>query len=126
MLGSRTEGALEVVETAQPSPGSMRAQPCVSLSRAVCFALLTALSGCTATQSLVWCRKAEAVLQRAERVPPSHATQYELTRARLYLEKAREEASEAHYGTSVELAKSAERSATRALQAQTAPSRGRL
>lgn len=112
--------------------------------------LLVALgTGCTAVPALVQCRKAEASLRdlesRASEMTadngtpghdaaafvhdpsPAHGSarfdpiaSYELTLARSYLDKAREEASEAHYGLSIQLAKSSQQASKRAGNALTA------
>ena len=135
MLESRTDGALEV-ETApvslclsargpRRSESVQRAGRLGPLSLAIWSAVLLSLSSCTATQSLLQCRRANAALQRVGPVTTPAAI-YELTRARAYLDKAREEAAEAHYGLSIELAQNAERAAVRAIQAHAARPGGRL
>jgi hypothetical protein len=71
------------------------------------------------------CRRAERLLQSVSssafatsyglRGPgPAAARTYELTLARAYLDKAREEASEAHYGSAIELAGASQSASQRA------------
>ena len=91
-------------------------------------ALLLALSinaGCTAVPALVQCRKADASLRGLEdlalHVPERGESgvsslpevSYELALARAYLEKAREEASEARYGLAAQLAKRSQQASAR-------------
>jgi hypothetical protein len=62
------------------------------------------------------CRRAERLLRSASTsaAAPLPARSYELTLARAYLDKAREEASEAHYGSATELARASQRASQRA------------
>ena len=82
-----------------------------------CACVLLILSGgCSASMATVQCRRAERLLadvsapSAARRAP---AQLYELTLARAYLDKAREEASEAHYGVALELAAASQRASER-------------
>lgn len=95
------------------------------LSAALWSVTLLSLTSCTATQSLIQYRRANAALQRVGNVQ-TPAGIYELTRARAYLDKAREEAGEAHYGLAIELAIDAERAAKRALASHVQASGGQL
>jgi hypothetical protein len=63
---------------------------------------------------LIQCRHAEAALQHIDALGAIPERVYELTRARAYLDKAREEASEAHYGDAIRLAKASQDAADRA------------
>jgi hypothetical protein len=71
------------------------------------------------------CRRADSLLRSVSGsiVAPIHGSlalglastrTYELTLARAYLDKAREEASEAHYGSAIELARASQRASQRA------------
>jgi hypothetical protein len=68
------------------------------------------------------CRRAEASLKSAASSVAVAARVYELTLARAYLDKAREETSEANYGVAIELAGASQRASTRAR----APQYGRV
>ena len=78
-----------------------------------CVLLVFFSAGCSASMASVACRRADRALQDAS---PSAAAAhvYELTLARAYLDKAREEASEAHYGAAIELADASQRASQRA------------
>jgi hypothetical protein len=67
------------------------------------------------------CRRAERLLRSASSSSAASAQTYELTLARAYLEKAREEASEAHYGPAIELANASQRASQRARAPFSAP-----
>lgn len=96
MLGSRTEGALKD----KMAPGMWA-------RAALCCCLLAASSACSAIWATLECRRAERELARTPSVASDAANVYQLTLARAYLDKAREEAAEAHYGTARDLARAA-------------------
>lgn len=76
-------------------------------------ALLVFSTGCSAGMASVACRRADRALQDVS-VSVAAVQVYELTLARAYLDKAREEASEAHYGAAIELADASQRASQRA------------
>jgi hypothetical protein len=110
VLESRTDGAI-----GDEAARCYVAQTC---------ALLVFVGGCSASTATMECRRAEQLLQSVSssafaasyglRGPGPAATRtYELTLARAYLDKAREEASEAHYGSAIELAGASQRASQR-------------
>lgn len=144
MLESRTDGALEEaarprgrrVEAAVFSRASTAAFAARGSSALAAAAVVLSVGACTAVPSLVQCRKAEAKLVALEaaaaRIPSAGSSRpslpevsYELTLARAYLDKARQEGSEARYGVSIKLAKSSQQASARAENAL-ARRRGRL
>lgn len=106
MLESRTEGALKD-EMARPFGAWTR----VLLSCLVCGAV-----GCSAITATIECREAERALKHAPSLANDPANLYQLTLARAYLDKAREEAAEAHYGEARLLAQAAKGATRRAGQ----------
>jgi hypothetical protein len=78
-----------------------------------CALLVFFSAGCSAGMASMACRRADRALQDAS-VSVAAAQVYELTLARAYLDKAREEASEAHYGVAIELADASQRASQRA------------
>lgn len=68
------------------------------------------------------CRRAEASLKGAASSVAVAARVYELTLARAYLDKAREEASEANYGVAIQLAGASLRASTLGSRAYTGAS----
>jgi hypothetical protein len=127
VLESRTDGALEE-ESARPRRRRRRVPPSLSYgSLAAVLGALLLLGGCTAVPALVQCRRAEGALRALEREPArSPAVSYDLTLARVYLDKARELSSQARYGLAIELAKSSQAAAERARSAQAQAVRGRI
>ena len=110
---SRTEGALKD-ETTRLAAGAWALAVLV-------FASVSA--GCSAIVATLDCRDAERVVARG--VAPTPRGVYQLTLARAYLEKAREEASEAHYGRASRLAHAAKLATERASASSTLESRAR-
>lgn len=93
-------------------PPHARRRPWVSALRLAVLSLVC--QGCTSTTFLVRSRAAERALAEAEVAQSARHASYELILARLYLEKAREEAGEAHYASALDLADRAAQSARRA------------
>jgi len=81
----------------------------------LCSSLALACAACSPWSAAVGARDAQLALQEAERARAGELALYELTLARLYLEKAREEASEAHYALALRLLQRSEESAHAAL-----------
>jgi carbonic anhydrase len=107
VLESRTEGALKD-ETARRPWGAWGGVVLVS-------ALLSAShSGCSAISATLECREAERAVAQGVATTPRGI--YQLTLAHAYLEKAREEASEAHYGSASALAQAATLATHRAMK----------
>ena len=120
MLGSRTEGALGE-ERSRPSVGRLcsRADPRVWLCAcALGLASLCVTAGCSAVSALSETRRAERALISTQGLRDTPGAAYALTMGRAYLEKAREEASEAHYGNAVAYARAARRAADDAQRTQ--------
>jgi hypothetical protein len=123
VLGSRTDGALEE-EISWPSGtwtllvwlarGAARFDTACALT----CSLSCALSGCSAVAALAETHRAERTLLSTSGLRSTPATTYALTLSRAYLEKAREEASEAQYGAAVAYAKAATRAAQDAQRTQ--------
>ena len=108
---SRTEGALKD-ETAWPVLRSaLCARPRLSALVAP-VVLIGAQAGCSAITATMECRAAASAVEHGVASGPRGI--YQLTLARAYLEKAREEASEAHYGSAVSLARAAQLATERA------------
>ena len=97
VLESRTEGALKD-ETTWPWAGAWALVALTGLVGGT-------LAGCSAITATVECRVAARSVEHGVASGPRGI--YQLTLARAYLEKAREEASEAHYGSAVRLAQAA-------------------
>lgn len=106
---SRTEGALKD-ETAWPVMRCARLARLRTRPSALALGVLAALGalsgGCSAITATMACRDAARAVEHGV-ASGSHGI-YQLTLARAYLEKAREEASEAHYGSAVRLARAAQ------------------
>lgn len=106
MLGCRTQGALKD-ETARLPIGWFGG-----------FVLSCALlsGGCSAISATLACRQAERAVRQGAVATPDGTPRgvYQLTLARAYLEKAREEAAEAHYGSASKLAEAARLASARA------------
>ena len=86
------------------------------IRRVRCLAalLLVGCIGCMPVSVTRRSRAVERALEQAERVNAAQHARYELTLAKLYLEKAREASSEAHYASALDLLRYAESSALRA------------
>jgi hypothetical protein len=113
---SRTEGALKD-ETTWPWAGAWALAALTGLAGG-------ALAGCSAIVATVECREAERAVAHAIAAKPEGI--YQLTLARAYLEKAREEASEAHYGSAARLAQAAKAKAKAAIAPGASASSQRL
>jgi hypothetical protein len=111
VLESRTDGAI----------GDEAARYCVART----CALLVFVGGCSASTATMECRRAEQLLQSVSTSAFASSRTYELTLARAYLGKAREEASEAHYGSAIELAGASQRASQRARAPQYDGTKGR-
>jgi hypothetical protein len=75
--------------------------------------LVTCLSsGCSAISATLACRDAERAIEHGAATTPRGV--YQMTLARAYLDKAREQASEAHYGSASNLAEAAKLAVLRA------------
>lgn len=72
------------------------------------------VGGCSPIAYARGVREAEAAVLDAERTDAARLAPYELTLARVYLEKAREASAEAHYAFSLDLLARATASAARA------------
>jgi len=79
---------------------------------ALCGAAL--LMGCSPIAYAQRARSAERAVAAAEQAEAAKLAPYELTLAKVYLEKAREESGEAHYALSLTLLGRAEQDANRA------------
>jgi hypothetical protein len=90
------------------------------VARALCFALGLMVSGCSAVAALAETHRAERALVSTEGLRPTPAATYAVTLSRAYLDKAREEASEAHYGSAVAFARAATQAAQDAQRTQLA------
>ena len=108
MLGSRTDGALEV-ETSWPAGTWTFLTACL---------LSSSLVSCSAVGALAETHRAERALVSTMGLRSTPAATYALTMSRAYLEKAREEASEAQYGAAIMYAKAAQRAAQEAQRTQ--------
>ena len=108
MPESRTEGALKDETTWPWASAWARAL----LVRSAPAALVGGLGACSAIAATVECREAERAVAHAVAADPAGI--YQLTLARAYVEKAREEASEAHYGSATRLAEAAKAASARA------------
>lgn len=111
MLESRTEGALGE-EISRPQGGRtppfmMRAPGAGGLGFAFAAACISMLSGCSAVAALAETHRAERALVSTGGLRSTPAASYALTLSRAYLDKAREEASVAHYGRAVAYARAA-------------------
>jgi hypothetical protein len=112
---SRTEGALKDETTWLVLRPALRAARRVG-PRVSTLCVLVAIggiqSGCSAISATLECRDAARAVERGVASGPQGI--YQLTLARAYLEKAREEAAEAHYGSAVSLAHAAQLATERA------------
>ena len=115
MLGSRTESALG--EERSPRAARALASFC-SLACASGLAALCVTTGCSAVTALSETRRAERALISTQGLRNTPGAAYSLTMGRAYLEKAREEAAEAHYGNAVAYAQAARRAADEAQRTQ--------
>lgn len=88
--------------------------------------LLVSCIGCVPVAVTRQSRAAERALTRAEAVHAEEHARYELTLARLYLDKAREVSSAARYASALELLRHAESSAQRAAALARARARKRV
>lgn len=111
MLGSRTDGALEV-ETSWPDGMWTLVTACFLSSSVACSV------GCSAVGALAETHRAERALVSTTGLRSTPAATYALTMSRAYLEKAREEASEAQYGAAIAYAKASQRAAQEAQRTQ--------
>jgi hypothetical protein len=133
VLGSRTDGALEEERSWPNGTWTARASladavvslvrgaarfDCSDVAGALCFGLGFMVSGCSAVAALAETHRAERALVSTEGLSPTPAASYAITLSRAYLDKAREEASEAHYGSAVAFAKSATAAAQDAQRTQ--------
>lgn len=105
MFKSRTQGALDA------PTGRSWARFCARLSLSV---VLLESVACSAVSATLACRRAERSVQKAGHTTADPQTTYELTLAQAYLDKAREEASQAEYATARTLAAAAVLAAHRA------------
>jgi hypothetical protein len=69
----------------------------------LCSTLALACAACSPWSAAVGARDAQLALQEAERARAGEHAVYEYALAKLYLEKAREEAAEAHYAVALQL-----------------------
>jgi hypothetical protein len=111
VLGSRTDGALEE-ETSWPN-----GMWTLLITCALC-GLGSAVSGCSAVAALAETHRAERALVSTTGLSQTPATVYALTLSRAYLDKAREQSSEAQYGSAIAYAKAATRAAEDAQRSQ--------
>lgn len=107
------EGRVSIVriDASPVTPSQPKARSVITLVSLAC--VLALAGGCGSASYALRARSAEHALQDVEQAALSKAP-YELTLARLYLDKAREEASEAHYALALDLATRAEQNANRA------------
>ena len=77
-------------------------------------AFVLACGACSPVSFAVHARAAESAVEAAESAQSDKYASYELVHARVLLDKAHEEASEAHYALALDLAERAEQSARRA------------
>jgi hypothetical protein len=108
---SRTEGALKDETTWPWASAWVQALLVRSAPAALAVGVLGA-GACSAIAATVECREAERAVTQAVAADPAGI--YQLTLARAYVEKAREEASEAHYGSATRLAQAAKAASARA------------
>lgn len=116
MLGSRTEGALG--EVSSRSSVARARTHALLFGCALGLAALCVSAGCSAVSALSETRRAERALVSTQGLRETPAAMYALTMGRAYLEKAREEAAEAHYGNAVAYARAARHAADDAQRTQ--------
>ncbi len=94
------------------------ANPRASTACAFGLASLCVTAGCSAVTALAETRRAERALVSTQGLRDTPSAVYALTMGRAYLEKAREEAAEAHYGNAVAYARAARHAADDAQRTQ--------
>ena len=104
-LGSRSRATRAAGVPRRRAPGDathecVRLRSC-SLAHVGMFAAVIACSGCSPWAAARGARDAERAVQAAEQARADEHAPYELTLAKLYLSKAREEAAEAHYAAAL-------------------------
>lgn len=90
----------------------------------IALAALALLSGCGNTMYAIATNRASAKLEEARQAGAEEDAPYEFWFAKLHLEKASSEASEADYSDAIELAEIAEEHATKAIRLANEAKRG--
>jgi hypothetical protein len=88
---------------------------CAAACACACASIVT---GCSAVTALAETHRAERALVSTQGLRSTPAATYSLTMSRAYLEKAREESAEAHYGRAVAYARAATGAAQEAQRTQ--------